>query len=96
MSSVDLALLGLKYLSLWFERAMGTRNAILYFLITFLRADYGPTFTQRNHHADALTQLWTVLRKADFPPQQTGAATLVPGEACRRKPEACSGLMILH
>ena len=60
MSSVDLALLGLKYLSLWFERAMGTRNAILYFLITFLRADYGPTFTQRNHHADALTQLWTV------------------------------------
>ena len=27
--------------------------------------------------------------KADFPPQQTGATTLVPGEACQRKAEAC-------
>ena len=29
--------------------------------------------------------------KADFPPQQTRATTLAPGEACRRKAEACSG-----
>ena len=29
-------------------------------------------------------------RKTDFPPQQTGAATLAPGEACRWKAEACS------
>ena len=30
-------------------------------------------------------------RKADFPPQQTGAATLAPVEACRWKAEVCSG-----
>ena len=29
-------------------------------------------------------------RKADFPPQQTGATRLAPGEACRQKAEVCS------
>ena len=34
MLSVKLALLDLKYLSLWFEGTMDTRNAILYFKMT--------------------------------------------------------------
>ena len=43
-------------------------------------------FLQRRMYLASCTR-----HKADFLLQQTAAATLAPGEACRRKAEACSG-----